>query len=145
MVTARQKEAARRNLQKGRRVRSARAQGLRIPRTSGLSTARQNRMSPRDFALPKERKEPLVGARHVCNAVSRFDQVEGVTDRERDAAWRQIRSVADSFGVEIEAKNWREPFAGAKAKKRCMSGDRLTRRERPARTDTRMSQKAVRP
>ena len=28
---------------------------------------------------------------HVRNAVARFDQVEGVTDTERDEAWRRIQ------------------------------------------------------
>ena len=51
-------------------------------------------MSAGTFAFPKERKEPLNDARHVRNAVARFDQVEGVTDKERDAAWRRIRAAA---------------------------------------------------
>ena len=30
------------------------------------------------FAFPKEHKEPLVDARHVQEAIARFDQVENV-------------------------------------------------------------------
>ena len=48
-----------------------------------VSTRQKNRMSSQTFAFPKERKEPLNDARHVRNAVARFDQVEGVSDRER--------------------------------------------------------------
>jgi len=70
MATDRQKEAARRNLEKARKVQSARAHGARVPRARGLSTASQNRLSNSDFAFPKERKEPLVDARHVRNAVA---------------------------------------------------------------------------
>ena len=62
------------------------------------------------FAFPKERKEPLEDASHVRNAVARFDQVEGVTNAERDAAWRRIRQAARKFGVEIEQRGWREIF-----------------------------------
>ncbi|HEV1996874.1 MAG TPA: DUF6582 domain-containing protein, partial [Candidatus Dormibacteraeota bacterium] len=29
-----------------------------------------------EFAFPRQRKEPLTDARHVRNAIARFDQVE---------------------------------------------------------------------
>ena len=118
MATERQKEAARQNLEKARQAQSARARGAEVPRSSGLSTAEENRLPESDFAFPKERKEPLVDARHVRNAVARFDQVEGVTDHERDQAWNRIRRAAERFDVEIEADNWRDLFKGGKAKKR---------------------------
>jgi hypothetical protein len=117
MATARQKEAARQNLQKARQAQSARAHGAKVPRTPGLSTAEENRMPERDFAFPKERKEPLVDAAHVRNAVARFNQVEGVSDRERDEAWGRIQRAAKHFDVDISAGSWRELFLGAKAKK----------------------------
>ena len=62
------------------------------------------------FAFPKERKEPLVDASHVGNAVARFDQVEGMTNAERDAAWKRIRRAAKKHGVEIEERGWKELF-----------------------------------
>ena len=60
------------------------------------------------FAFPKERKEPIHDASHVRNAIARFDQVEGVSDDERDAAWRRIKKAADKHGVEVSEKSWRE-------------------------------------
>jgi hypothetical protein len=87
-------------------------------RTQGLSTAEKNHLPDSKFAFPKERKEPLTDARHVRNAVARFDQVEGVSDSERDRAWRRIRAAARKYDVEIEARGWRELFKGGKAKKR---------------------------
>ena len=51
------------------------------------------------FAFPKQRKEPLENASHVRNAVARFDQVEGVSDAERDEAWRRIKMAARRFDV----------------------------------------------
>ncbi len=42
------------------------------------------------------------------NAISRFDQVEGVSDAERDRAWKRIKSAAKKYGVEVEADSWRE-------------------------------------
>jgi hypothetical protein len=85
--------------------------------SAGLSTAEKNRLDDKEFAFPEERKEPLVDATHVRNAVARFDQVEGVTDTERDEAWRRIQAAAEKFGVELEEKSWRELFDGSKAKK----------------------------
>ena len=87
------------------------------PRTTGLSTAQQNRLPDSDFAFPKERKEPLVDKRHVRNAFARFDQVEGVTDAERDRAWKRILRAAKKFDIEVEAHDWRDLFTGGKAKK----------------------------
>jgi hypothetical protein len=60
------------------------------------------------FAFPKERKEPLNNASHVRNAIARFNQVEGVSDEERDAAWRRIKTAAEKHGVEVSEKSWRE-------------------------------------
>ena len=61
-----------------------------------------------DFAFPKERKEPLTDADHVRNAMARFDQVEGVSDDERDQAWRRIKAAAKKHGVEVHEKSWRD-------------------------------------
>jgi hypothetical protein len=119
MATERQKEAARRNLVKARRAQSARARGTAVPRSrQGLSTAQENRLDDAEFAFPKERKEPLTDARHVRNAIARFDQVEGVSDAERDKAWRRIKAAAKRYDIEVEADDWRELFEGGKAKKR---------------------------
>jgi hypothetical protein len=86
--------------------------------SAGLSTAEKNKLDDGQFAFPSERKEPLVDAAHVRNAVARFDQVEGVTDAERDEAWRRIQAAADKFGVALEEKSWRELFDAGKAKKK---------------------------
>ena len=119
MATARQKEAARRNIAKARQVQAARAQGKDVPsRKQGLSTAEKDRLPDQEYAFPKQRKEPLVDARHVRNAIARFDQVEDVSDRDRDEAWRRITRAASRCGVEVSAKSWRELFSCGKAKKR---------------------------
>jgi hypothetical protein len=72
-----------------------------------LSTRQKNRLPAERFAFNKKRKEPITDARHVRNAVARFDQVQGVTNAERDAAWRRIRAAARKFGVEIRVRGWR--------------------------------------
>ena len=67
-----------------------------------LSTRQKSRMPSQKFAFPKERKEPLNDASHVRNAIARFNQVEGVSEAERAAAWKRIRAAAKRFGVEVE-------------------------------------------
>jgi len=119
MATARQKEAARRNIAKAREAQSARARGARIPRQAeGLSTAQKDRLEDEDFAFPKERKEPLTDARHVRNAISRFDQVEGVSDAERDRAWKRILAAARRYDVDVSEKSWRDLAKAGKDRKR---------------------------
>jgi hypothetical protein len=49
----------------------------------------------------------LANARHVRNAIARFTQVEGVSDAERDRAWRRIRAAARTFDVESSVRGWR--------------------------------------
>jgi len=83
-----------------------------------VSTRQTNRMSSQTFAFPKERKESLNDARHVRNAVARFDQVEGVSDRERESAWRRIRAAARKYGVEIKVRGWRQLMKGGKSGRR---------------------------
>ncbi|MFL6721808.1 MAG: DUF6582 domain-containing protein [Sphingomonas sp.] len=73
-----------------------------------LSEKQRDDLDEDQFAFPKERKEPLNNASHVRNAIARFDQVEGVSDHERDEAWRRIKKAADKFGVEVSEKSWRE-------------------------------------
>jgi hypothetical protein len=82
-----------------------------------MSTADENRLADSEFAFPKERKEPLTDARHVRNAVARFDQVEGVSDAERDRAWQRILAAAKRYGVDVSAPDWRDLFKGGKDRK----------------------------
>lgn len=119
MATTKQKEAAKQNIAKARQVQSARAHGAKIPKQSeGLSTADKDRLPDKVFAFTKERKEPLTDARHVRNAIARFDQVEGVTDAERDKAWKKILTAAKKYDVEVSEASWRDLFKGKKARKR---------------------------
>ena len=75
---------------------------------SRLDAEDRDNLPPEAFAFPAERKEPLIDAKHVRNAIARFDQVEGVTDAERDAAWQRILAAAARFGVEVSEADWRE-------------------------------------
>jgi hypothetical protein len=109
MATAKQKAAARQNIEKAREAQSARARGEDVPHSEeGLSTAEKDRLPTEEFAFPKERKEPLTDARHVRNAIARFDQVEGVSDAERDKAWQRILAAAKRYGVDVSESSWRD-------------------------------------
>jgi hypothetical protein len=68
----------------------------------------RNNIGGPDYAFPKERKEPLENASHVRNAVARFNQVKGVSDSERDEAWKRIEAAAKKFGVELEERSWHD-------------------------------------
>ena len=82
-----------------------------------MSTAEKDRLADAEFAFPEERKEPLSDATHVRNAIARFDQVEGVTDKERDQAWERIRAAASKYGVDVSEDDWRDLPAGGKGRK----------------------------
>ncbi|HLH60358.1 MAG TPA: DUF6582 domain-containing protein [Ktedonobacteraceae bacterium] len=75
-----------------------------------LSNKDREKLPDKEFAFPKERKEPLEDARHVQEAVARFDQVKGVTNKERDEAWKRIQKAAKKFNVELQEQDWRELF-----------------------------------
>lgn len=77
-----------------------------------LDTAHRKAVDTGTFAFPKQRKEPLENAAHVRNAIARFNQVEGVTDAERDEAWKHIKAAAKKYGVEVSEKSWREVGRG---------------------------------
>jgi Asp-tRNA(Asn)/Glu-tRNA(Gln) amidotransferase A subunit family amidase len=83
-----------------------------------MSTAAKDRLPDKEFAFPKERKEPLTDARHVRSAIARFDQVEGVTDAERDRAWKRILTAARRHGVEVSEESWRDLAKGGKDRRR---------------------------
>jgi len=85
-----------------------------------LSAKDRDAIPARQFAFPAQRKEPIENGSHVRNAIARFDQVQGVSDAERDAAWERIRTAAKQFGVEIHESSWRQLGAdrlGIRAKK----------------------------
>jgi hypothetical protein len=73
-----------------------------------LDTEKRDEISTRNFAFPKQRKEPLEDASHVRNAIARFDQVEGVSDEERNEAWKRIKTAARKYDVEVHEESWRE-------------------------------------
>jgi cell division protein FtsX len=73
-----------------------------------LDARHRDAIDSRQFAFPKQRKEPLENAAHVRNAIARFNQVEDVSDADREEAWKHIKSAAKKFGVEVKEKSWRE-------------------------------------
>ena len=81
-----------------------------------LSTQERNALPARQFAFPAQRKEPLETASHVRNAIARFDQVQGVSDDQRDEAWRRIEAAASLYGVELHESGWRELLARRSAR-----------------------------
>jgi hypothetical protein len=60
------------------------------------------------YAFPKKRKEPLTDARHVRNAVARFDQVIDVSEAEREQAFKNIEKAAKYYDVDLSETSWHE-------------------------------------
>jgi hypothetical protein len=118
MATEKQKAAARKNIKKAQAASAKRGPAKKKTSSGGMTEAARDRLSEAKFAFPDERKEPLNDAKHVRNAIARFDQVEGVSDAERARAWKRIKAAAKKFDVEIEAKDWRELMSGGKASRR---------------------------
>jgi len=75
---------------------------------SKINEASREHIADENFAFPKERKEPIHDAAHVRNAIARFNQVQDVSDSERDAAWKRIKSAASKHNVELNEKDWRD-------------------------------------
>jgi len=73
-----------------------------------LGAAQINDLPESAFAFPRSRKEPMTDASHVRNAIARFDQVEDVSDAERDLAFANIEAAAEHFGIKMKETNWRQ-------------------------------------
>jgi len=58
------------------------------------------------FAFPKQRKEPLTDASHVRNSIARFDQVIGVSDKDRELAFANIKKAAKHYGIDMTETDW---------------------------------------
>jgi hypothetical protein len=79
-----------------------------MPHTEHGDLTTRSNLPKSVFAFPRQRKEPLTDASHVKNALARFDQVEGVSDPDRDLAFANIKKAAAHYGVDIGEKSWRE-------------------------------------
>ena len=60
------------------------------------------------YAFPKQRKEPLTDAKHVRNAVARFDQVIDVSDEDCALAFANIEKAAKYYDVDLSETSWRD-------------------------------------
>jgi hypothetical protein len=73
-----------------------------------LDAAEVNKLPDSAFAFPVLRKEPLVSATHVRDALARFDQVEGASDADRALAFANIQAAAAHFGVHVTEESWHD-------------------------------------
>jgi hypothetical protein len=73
-----------------------------------LSAAERRELPDSAYAFPRQRKEPLTDARHVRNALARFDQVSDATDSDRELAFANIEAAARHYGIEMTESRWQE-------------------------------------
>ena len=74
--------------------------------TGRLSAADKDSLPATAFAFPHTRKEPMTDATHVRDAMARFNQVQGVTDPERDLAFANIQKAASHFDIQMKETDW---------------------------------------
>jgi uncharacterized protein DUF6582 len=77
---------------------------------SRLTEKERDQLPDSDFAFPKERKEPINDADHVREALARFDQVQDVSNKEREEAFRRIKKAAEKFDVHMDESDWRQLY-----------------------------------
>ena len=77
-----------------------------------LSTADKDLLPTSAFAFPRARKEPMTDAAHVRDAMARFNQVENVTDSERDLAFANLQKAANYFDIQMNETDWRQFGSG---------------------------------
>jgi hypothetical protein len=73
-----------------------------------LTTSKRDDLPDSAYAFPKQRKEPLTDATHVRNALARFDQVEDVSNADRERAFENIKKAARYFHVDMQESSWQE-------------------------------------
>jgi hypothetical protein len=76
--------------------------------TGTLDAAQVDDLPDSAFAFPGLRKEPLVSASHVRDALARFDQVQDASDADRELAFANILQAASYFGVHVAENSWRD-------------------------------------
>ena len=73
-----------------------------------LDASAKNKLPDSAYAFAKARKEPLTDAKHVRNAVARFDQVIDVSDADRALAFANIEKAASYYEVNLAETSWHE-------------------------------------
>ncbi|GAB3955165.1 DUF6582 domain-containing protein [Micromonospora vulcania] len=74
----------------------------------GLTDKDKRELPESVFAFPGRRKEPMTDAGHVRNALARFDQVQGVSDKDRELAFQNILAAAAHYGVDVAETDWHQ-------------------------------------
>ena len=79
-----------------------------------LSAAEKDSLPSTTFAFPRTRKEPMTDATHVRDAMARFNQVQDVTQSDRDLAFSNIQKAAIHFDIQMKETSWHQ-FASQRA------------------------------
>jgi hypothetical protein len=83
-----------------------------------LSEARLQQLPASAFAFPATRELPLTDVGSVREAISAFDQVEDVSDEDRDVAFENVRKAAAHYRVAMTETDWRQLGKHAKSRDR---------------------------
>jgi hypothetical protein len=73
-----------------------------------LDTGDRDALPDSVYAFPRQRKEPMTDASHVRNALARFDQVEAVSEADRELAFANIKKAAAHYDVDVDENRWQD-------------------------------------
>ncbi len=73
-----------------------------------LDTSDRDKLPDSVYAFPTQRKEPLTDAAHVRTALARFDQVQDVSDADREVAFANIKKAAEHYHVDLQEDDWHQ-------------------------------------
>ena len=73
-----------------------------------LDAAERHDLPDTAYALPAQRKLPITDAAHVRAALARFDQVQDVSDADRELAFANIQAAARHYGVPVAESRWQD-------------------------------------
>jgi len=73
-----------------------------------LSETKVRALPDSAFAFPTQRKVPLTSAGYVRDAIAGFQEIDGVSDEDRELAFENIRKAAKHYHVEVREMDWRQ-------------------------------------
>ena len=73
-----------------------------------LDAAERRELPDSAYALPRQRKLPITDAAHVRTALARFDQVEAISDADRELAFANLQAAARHYGVPLAETRWQD-------------------------------------
>lgn len=79
-----------------------------VAKGDDVSDAPRTDIKADDYAFVKQGKLLIDNEANVKASLTAFNAVEGVSDEEKDAAWKRLVAAADKYNVGITGNSWRD-------------------------------------